>query len=317
VSITTCGSLFDTTLAVYDACGGHELACDDDGCPLSPALRSSVTLEVTEGTTYFIRVAGYNGASGNYTLNVETCKNACCLPSGLCGLATLPQCVAVGGTPLGPGSACRGDQNGDGVDEACAPCPQATIESAAPADGTVDARQPNARNAPLPRQGIGSPGGPGTRRESIVVVLDPSVPDGEGCFSLCETKTDPSLGANAIQTVTYLGAGVYELVLEHAIPAGGATTIEYLGDGSFIDYTAHPANVDGGSFSDAPDIQEHIDCCLSGLCPPVWGAYYSCDIDRSTLVTPADTLAVIDLLNGTQLWDIWFGSPLPTRGTCP
>jgi len=319
VSITTCGSSFDTTLAVYDACGGHELACDDDGCQFLPARRSKVTLDVTEGTTYAIRVAGYNGLFGDYTLNVETCKNACCTceVSLCCGLATSSQCAAAGGTPLGPGSVCRGDLDNNGMDDACEPCPQATIAGAAPPDGTVDARQPNARNAPLPRQGIGSPGGSGARRESIVVVLNPPVSDGEGCFDLCETKPDPDLGANLIQSVTYHDAGVYELVLDHAIPAGGVTTIEYLGDGSFIEYTAHPANVDGGSFSDASDIEEHIDCCLSGLCIPVWGVLYSCDIDRSNLVTPADTLAVIDLLNGTQWWDIWFGSPLPTRGTCP
>jgi hypothetical protein len=141
------------------------------------------------------------------------------------------------------------------------------------------------------------------------------MPDAEGCFNICETKADPLLGANTIQAVTYQGAGVYELVLDHAIPAGGVTTIEYLGDGSFIEYIAHPANVDGGAFIDASDIQEHIDCCLSAGCA-AWGAY-SCDIDRSNLVTPADTLGVIDLMNGTQLWEPWFGTPLPTRGTCP
>ena len=316
VSITTCGSSFDTTLAVHDACGGDELACDDDGCQFLPTRRSRVTLDVTEGTTYAIRVAGYDGLFGDYTLNVETCKNACCLPSGLCGLATSAQCEAVGGTPLGPGSVCRGDLDQNGIDDACEPCPQATIAGAAPRDGTVDARQPNSATAPLPRQGIGSPGEPGTNRESIVIVLNPRVPDAEGCFSPCETREDPLLGPNSIQSVTYHGAGVYELVLDHAITAGGVTTIEYLGDGSFMDYTAQPANVDGGSFSDASDIQEHIDCCLSGLCTPVWGTY-SCDIDRSLLVTPADILAVIDLLNGTQEWDIWLGSPLPTQGTCP
>jgi len=320
VSITTCGSAvaFDTTLAVYDACGGDEIGCDDDGCQAPNSVgQSAVTLDVTEGTTYYLRVAGYDGDFGNYMLNVETCKNACCLPSGLCGFATSAQCDAAGGTSLGPGSVCRGDLNGDGVDDACASCPQATIAGAAPQDGTVDARQPNSATAPLPRHGIGSPGEPGTNRESIVIVLNPRVPEAEGCFSLCETKTDPLLGENLIQTVTYHGAGVYELVLDHAITAGGVTRIKYLGDGSSIYYTAQPANVDASSFSDASDIQEHIDCCLlSGLCTPVWGAY-SCDIDRSNLVTPADILAVIDLLNGTQVWDIWLGSPLPTQGTCP
>jgi len=127
---------------------------------------------------------------------------------------------------------------------------------------------------------------------------------------------DPLLGDNSIKTVTFQGAGIYTRELDHAIAAGGVTTIEYLGDGSFVEYIAHPANVDGGTFADASDVVEHIDCCLSRPCTPTWGAY-SCDIDRSNLVTPADTLGIIDLLNGTQVWDPWLGTPLPTRGTCP
>jgi hypothetical protein len=303
-------------LAVYDECGGTQLACNDDGCPVLPAFRSTVTLDVLEGTTYTIRVSGYDGTFGDYTLMVEECKNACCLQSGFCGFATSAQCTSSGGTSLGPGSRCRGDVDGDSIDDACEHCPEAIIGGAAPQSGTVDARQPNSATASLPRQGIGAPGGTGSVRESIIIVLNPRLPDAEGCFRLCETNVDPLLGANNIAGVTYHGAGIYELVLDHAIAAGGVTTIEYLGDGSFVEYIAHPANVDGGVFADASDVGEHVDCCLSGLCAPTWGVY-SCDIDRSNLVTPADTLGVIDLLYGTQVWDIWFGTPLPTRDTCP
>lgn len=319
VSITTCGSSFDTTLAVYDACGGAELACDDDGCPFSPLNRSKVTLDVTEGTTYYIRVAGYDGLSGNYTLNVETCKNACCFPSGSCALGTAAQCASVGGTSPGPGSLCGGDLDGDGINDVCESCPLAAIAGSAPLSGTVDARQPNARNAQLPRQGIGSPGGGGARRESIVILLNPPVPGAEGCFGVCETRDDPLVATNTIGSVAYHGEGIYELVLDHAIATGGVTTIRYLGGNgrSFVEYIANPANVDGGPLTDAADVGELIDCCLSGLCAPTWGEF-SCDIDRSTLVTPADILGVIDLLNGTQVWDPWLGTPLPTRGnTCP
>jgi hypothetical protein len=83
--------------------------------------------------------------------------------------------------------------------------------------------------------------------------------------------------------------------------------------------------VDGVAYIDMSDVDELVECCLSGLCVPRWGVY-SCDIDRSNLmtpadillVTPADILGVIDLMNGTQLWEPWFGEPLPTRGTtCP
>ncbi len=318
VTISTCGSFFDTTLAVFDECNGTRLACDDDSCSAG-APDSQLELEVTEGATYVIRIAGYGGAFGNYTLTVEDCRNACCFPNGTCELGTESECAGVNGTHLGPGTECRGDLDGNSVDDACEECPQATIAAAAPDDGTVDARQPNARNAALPRQGIGSPGGAGSRRETIVIVLDPPVADAADCFSLCETGVDPLAGANSISEVSYHGDGVYEIALAHAIPAGRVTTIEYLGDGSFVEYIAHPSNVDGGPVANASDVQKHLDCCLRGTCTPEWGAH-SCDTDRSTKVTPADTLFVVDLQNGTQLWDSWGGPPLstlPTNASCP
>ncbi len=55
---------FDTTLAVYDACGGVELACNDDHC----GTGSQVSFAVEGGTPYYVRVAGYNGAEGIFTL---------------------------------------------------------------------------------------------------------------------------------------------------------------------------------------------------------------------------------------------------------
>jgi len=63
-TVSLCGSSFDTTLAVFDSCGGAELVCNDDGC----GLASELTLDVTTGTTYLIRVAGFNGSEGDYSL---------------------------------------------------------------------------------------------------------------------------------------------------------------------------------------------------------------------------------------------------------
>ena len=65
--IDLCGSGFDTRLAVYDACGGAELACNDDAC----GLQSSLTVTVTSGTTYYIQVGGYNGATGSGDLSIH------------------------------------------------------------------------------------------------------------------------------------------------------------------------------------------------------------------------------------------------------
>jgi hypothetical protein len=67
VTISLCGISFDTTLAVYDGCGGTELACNDDFC----GLQSELAVNLTAGTTYLIRVAGYDGDTGNYALTVN------------------------------------------------------------------------------------------------------------------------------------------------------------------------------------------------------------------------------------------------------
>jgi len=63
-SISLCGSSFDTALSIYDACGGSEIACNDDIC----SVQSQVVMELTAGTTSWIRIAGYNGDTGDYLL---------------------------------------------------------------------------------------------------------------------------------------------------------------------------------------------------------------------------------------------------------
>jgi subtilisin family serine protease len=69
VTISTDGSNFDTTLAVFDACGGTELACDDDG---GSGLNSQITIDLTAGQTYQIRIAGYGGGVGDYALTASS-----------------------------------------------------------------------------------------------------------------------------------------------------------------------------------------------------------------------------------------------------
>lgn len=68
-TVDLCGSLFDTTLSVFNGCGGTELACNDDvAYPVNTTSR--VTVDMNEGTTYLIRIAGYDGDAGDYTLVV-------------------------------------------------------------------------------------------------------------------------------------------------------------------------------------------------------------------------------------------------------
>jgi subtilisin-like proprotein convertase family protein len=74
-TISLSGSAFDTTLAVFDGCGGTELACNDDDCV---SLLSEIITPVAEANTYLIRIAGYGGDAGDYTLTVTA--SACGLP---------------------------------------------------------------------------------------------------------------------------------------------------------------------------------------------------------------------------------------------
>lgn len=71
--ISLCGSDFDTTLSVLNGCGDDELACNDDAC----GKQSEVFLRMTAGTPYYIRVSGYNNATGSYTIAIREVN---CLP---------------------------------------------------------------------------------------------------------------------------------------------------------------------------------------------------------------------------------------------
>ncbi|HKB15099.1 MAG TPA: hypothetical protein VKF62_03490 [Planctomycetota bacterium] len=82
---------FDTVLEAFDGSGGCgglvSLGCDDDTC----GLASSVTVPTTAGAAYFVRVGGYAGAAGNFTLLVTTTGGAGSVtlnPTG-CGGLTL------------------------------------------------------------------------------------------------------------------------------------------------------------------------------------------------------------------------------------
>ncbi|HRX84855.1 MAG TPA: PQQ-dependent sugar dehydrogenase, partial [Phycisphaerae bacterium] len=77
----TCGSDFDTVVSVHTSCPGGvgtELACSDDGCSDDTA-GSRAVVAVHAGQSYWVRVAGYDGAVGTYTLSVDgpACTAVC------------------------------------------------------------------------------------------------------------------------------------------------------------------------------------------------------------------------------------------------
>ncbi len=71
-----CGSAYDMKLAAYSGCAcpvndARLLACNDDFCG-QQGLQSEVSFAASAGSTYLIRIGGYNGGQGGGTLTL-TC----------------------------------------------------------------------------------------------------------------------------------------------------------------------------------------------------------------------------------------------------
>jgi hypothetical protein len=76
VTVATCASGFDTLIAVYDACNGTLLACNDDVC----GLGSAVGLVGVVGTEYVIAVGGITSVTeGSINLTIS-CDVPPCAP---------------------------------------------------------------------------------------------------------------------------------------------------------------------------------------------------------------------------------------------
>ncbi|MTE27768.1 T9SS type A sorting domain-containing protein [Winogradskyella ouciana] len=67
VTVSLCGSSFDTYIGILDACDGTLLFFNDDSC----GLQSEVTFTSDGATTYLIRVEGFASASGAYNLAIS------------------------------------------------------------------------------------------------------------------------------------------------------------------------------------------------------------------------------------------------------
>jgi len=92
VTFRTCGqAAFDTAIEVFDGTAGcgslTSIICNDDNC----GLQSSVTIAATQGTTYFVRVGGFNGARGTFSLEVGISSSTTSYGTG---------CVSVAGNPF-------------------------------------------------------------------------------------------------------------------------------------------------------------------------------------------------------------------------
>lgn len=83
--ISLCGSDFDTTLGVHSGCPASEsnrIFCNDDSgllcnTPFFSRVSRLPTALLISGQNYYIRVAGFNGATGNFNLVVNA-TGVCC-----------------------------------------------------------------------------------------------------------------------------------------------------------------------------------------------------------------------------------------------
>ena len=75
--VDTCGSSYNTVLSIHTGCPGtasNEVAggCNDDSTYCgSGSQQSYLSVPVAAASSYYIRVSGYNGATGSYTLHVS------------------------------------------------------------------------------------------------------------------------------------------------------------------------------------------------------------------------------------------------------
>jgi len=71
LTASTAGSGYDTVLAVYSGSSLPTLtmlSCDDDSLP---GKKSQLSLNVVDGTNYYIQAGGFDNASGNLTFNLS------------------------------------------------------------------------------------------------------------------------------------------------------------------------------------------------------------------------------------------------------
>ena len=103
-TFTTCdiGS-FDTSIVLYEGDCANQVACNGDGFgePDCQEYYSSITYEVESGTTYLIRIGGWQGQTGLGTMSVNLTTpqdvGACCFGEDCVDLVTQKDCLSGNG----------------------------------------------------------------------------------------------------------------------------------------------------------------------------------------------------------------------------
>lgn len=112
-TIDTCDiNSYDTSLVVYQDSCSNQIACNGDteseiACQ---DYFSSIQLDAQIGSTYYIRIGGWNGETGSGTLNIfvtpPPVNGACCFPDETCIDSNEDDCFSFGGTFAGENTSC-------------------------------------------------------------------------------------------------------------------------------------------------------------------------------------------------------------------
>jgi len=90
LTVSLCGSEYDTKLAVYEGCHcptEAPLACSDDDCGTGVSnVQSRVTIDAELGRTYMIRAGGFEGLQGPGRLTIHCDLDACAEAVSACFL---------------------------------------------------------------------------------------------------------------------------------------------------------------------------------------------------------------------------------------
>ena len=122
---------FDTSMVLYEGNCSTQVACngdaEDQDLENCQEYYSEIEYFVTPGTTYYIRIGGWYGQSGQGTLSIfelpPAMPGACCFANGSCAdEVSFEECDAFGGTFMGSESLCIKAEciiiEGDECDEA-------------------------------------------------------------------------------------------------------------------------------------------------------------------------------------------------------
>jgi hypothetical protein len=130
-NIRTCENGYDTSMVIYEGSCTNQIACNGDfgdgtgnGGECTPWY-SQIDLDATAGTTYYIRMGGWQAEYGTGTLNINVQPppqdGACCFPDESC-LDNLnsDDCVAFGAIFAGEGTSCADGDCLAGPGDECA-----------------------------------------------------------------------------------------------------------------------------------------------------------------------------------------------------